>query len=536
MGLIRHDGFDAFFSYAHDDNGDDDVTFLHSVLQEHVRIALKEEEARLGRKAEFFIDQTGLLANGAVSAELAKSIGRSAFLFICVGRHYAQSSWCLDELKGFLDLFNGNVDEAAKRIFITVLEPEGWQRLEEQAKAKLQSGPHREFQQLLGQLRTELYDDHGTLKAYLPLQAGFGPDQVAVPNSRYVSVRKRLVNTLTQRIRGLLPASRAAASAIVAPTEQAAQPARPKRVMVGVVTPDLEEDRARLVAALAAKGIAAELLEPADLTRQDFKVKLRERAASCGALVLPYSRAPVLVDVVTGGHLAIQSRAVDCALPIVWWRTEVGAPAGPEAGEAGSDEGRFFEALDVRARTGGADDLAAHLEALLAPAGGAGGANRVRVFIESSESHKSDWEQIGRRIRSQWSTLAGSGGGDRAPEIDCDALPFVDRESLAKAALKDSHLIIVLWGENKAFDSLDAQVRLLAKELSSLGADTEVSVAPLVPPRPENISSVDVIRFSVPFRREDNGALREINAERLRTLLRRALERASRGPTLPQAA
>lgn len=533
MGLIRHDGFDAFFSYAHDDNGDDDVTFLHSALQEHVRIALKEEETRLGRKAEFFIDQTGLLANGAVSAELAKSISRSAFLFICVGRHYAQSSWCLDELKGFLDLFNGNVDEAAKRIFITVLEPEGWQRLEEQAKAKLQSGPHREFQQLLGQLRTELYDDHGTLKAYLPLQAGFGPDQVAVPNSRYVSVRKRLVNTLTQRIRGLLPASRAAERAIVAPTAQAA---RPKRVMVGVVTPDLEDARARLVAGLTAKGVATELLEPVDLMRQDFSARVRERAASCGALVLPYSRAPVLVDAVTGGHLAIQSRAVDGALPVVWWRTEDGAPAGAEAGEAASDSDRFFEALDMRARTGGANDLAAHLHALLAPAGPDGG-NRVRVFIESSESHKSDWEQIGQRIRSQWSTLAGASGGGQALEIDCDALPFMARwESLAKAALKDSHLIIVLWGENKAFDSLLTQVRLLAKELSSLGADTEVSVAPLVPPQPEDISSVDVIRFSVPFRREGDGALREIDGERLRTLLKRALERASRGPTLPQAA
>ena len=538
MGLIRQEGFDAFFSYAHADNGDDDVTFLHAALQEHLRIALKDEQARLGREAELFIDHEGLPANGAVSAELMSRINRSAFLVICVGRHYAESTWCLDELKGFLETFNGNLDEAAKRIFIAVLEPEGWQQLEVQAKAKLQSGPHREFQQLLGQLRTELYDEHGTLKAYLPVAEGFAKRAEAVPNSRYVSVRKRLVNTLAQRARALLPSGRGGDAAVVQPPAQPAggpgRPAvsaRPRRVMIGVITPDLEGDRAQLVAALAEKGIASEVLEPADLTRQDFKQTLRERAASCGALVLPYSRAPVLVDALTGGHLAIQSSAVESALPIVWWRPAGGRGEAPR--EAASDEERFFAALDGRARTGRPEDVAAQLAVLLAPPEPG---KRVRVFIESSESHKSEWEEIGNRIRSHWSALAGADGAGEPPAIDCDALPFMDRESLAQGALKDSHLIIVLWGENKAFDSLDAQVRLLAKDLSSLGADTEVSVAPLVPPRPENISAVDVIRFSVPFRREHDGALREIDGERLRTLLRRALERASRGPVTARAA
>jgi hypothetical protein len=544
MGLIRQEGFDAFFSYAHADNGEHDVTYLHKALQDHVRTALKAEQARLGREAEFFIDREGMPANGGVSAELMSRVGRSAFLFICVGRHYADSDWCLDELTGFLAGFNGNLDEAAKRIFVVVLEEEGWERLEAQARAKLQAGPHREFQQLLGQLRTQLYDEHGTLKAYLPVQEGFGDSAEAVPNARYASVRRRLVSTLEHRIRVLLPgrggAAAAAQPAATPAPDRAFSPARPRRVLVGVITPDLEAERAQLVAALTAKGIATDLLEPADLTRQDFRQMLRERAAACGAFVLPYSRAPVLVDVLTGGHLAIQSRAVDGAVPLVWWRSG-SEPGAAERGadradrESGSDEERFFAAIDVRARTGRAADIACHVEGLFAPAGGASTGKRVRVFIESSESHKSEWEEIGHRIRSHWSDLAGVAGAE-PPAIDCDALPFVDRHSLAQGALKDSHLIIVLWGENKAFDSLDAQVRLLAKDLSSLGADTEVSVAPLVPPRPENISSVDVIRFSVPFRREHDGLLREIDGERLRTLLRRALERASRGPAPARAA
>lgn len=530
MGLIRHDAHDAFFSYAHDDNLDGDIMSLCKEFAKHAAVALKDEQERLGRTLDVFIDKLGLPANGNVSTELMQRVAASKFLFICVGPRYAASKWCLDELNEFLRALNGDLDEAAKRIFVVVLEADGWQLLAAKAHEKLGSGLHGGFEPLLGQIRTDLYDEHGALKPYLPVRDSAD----AVPNARYASVRKRLVDTFALRSRAMLSAARHSPPPGVPPgaAPAARVPApRPQRVLVGVVTPDLEDDRRQLIAALHAQDIATDALEPTDLTRQDSMQAIRQRAGACGAVVMPYSNAPVLLAVLAGGHLAVQESAVGDAAPILWWRPATDAMNAAHDPAAGHE--KFFARLDTRARSGAPAEFAAHVKGLLAPPDAVDG-QAVRVYIESSAPHTSDWERIGERIRSHWPALAGSNG--RPPAIDCAALPFIGTHNLGEGALKESHLIIVLWGEGKAFESLDAQVRLLAKELSRLGANAEVSVVPLIPPRPEDIASVDVIRFSVPFRREDGGALREIDGARLRELLRRALERATNDPDTRRAA
>src|SRR5262245_66151894 len=98
--IIYIDHYDAFFSYAHDDNSfyDGWVHFFHKELEKKYGEFLRRKISDYPilrnvseREPKFFIDQEGLPANGELVHELEESIENSEFLFVLVVIKYLDS-------------------------------------------------------------------------------------------------------------------------------------------------------------------------------------------------------------------------------------------------------------------------------------------------------------------------------------------------------------------------------------------------------------------------------------------------------------
>ncbi len=129
MGIIRSEYYDAFISYAHDDNvlHDDAVQMFQRYFKPKF-----EAEFRLrklsGRDADIFMDTNGLPANGDLTSEIQEAIARTAFLIIFVGKSYPNSAWCGKELRLFTEQLFGVRKEALERTFVIVLDREAEQK------------------------------------------------------------------------------------------------------------------------------------------------------------------------------------------------------------------------------------------------------------------------------------------------------------------------------------------------------------------------------------------------------------------------
>lgn len=123
MGIIDSGYYDAFLSYARDDNilHDDAVRvfqrFLKSKFEAQYRLLSQSP-----REAEIFMDVEGLPANGDLSSEIHQALDRAVFLVIFVGKAYPNSAWCGKELQLFIDRFSGSRKDALERTFIIVLD------------------------------------------------------------------------------------------------------------------------------------------------------------------------------------------------------------------------------------------------------------------------------------------------------------------------------------------------------------------------------------------------------------------------------
>ncbi len=131
MGIIHSDYYDAFLSYAHDDNilHDDAVRMFQRYFKPKFEAEFRLR-ASSERDADVFMDTNGLPANGDLTSEIKETIARAAFLIIFVGKSYPKSLWCGKELKLFTDQFLGARKEALERTFVIVLdkaaERKGW--------------------------------------------------------------------------------------------------------------------------------------------------------------------------------------------------------------------------------------------------------------------------------------------------------------------------------------------------------------------------------------------------------------------------
>ena len=122
MGLIKPKHRDAFISYASRDNA------AYGELVRGVRDDLaKKFAARFASPsptavAEFFIDETGMPANGLPSEDLRKEVVAAEYLVIFMSDRYLESEFCGKELDWFTERFGGDRSAALKRTFIIVLE------------------------------------------------------------------------------------------------------------------------------------------------------------------------------------------------------------------------------------------------------------------------------------------------------------------------------------------------------------------------------------------------------------------------------
>jgi hypothetical protein len=184
MGLIKPEHHDAFISYASRDNG------AYGELVRGVRDDLaKKFTARFAGGspnvvAEFFIDQTGMPANGLPSEELRKEVTAAEYLVIFMSDRYLQSEFCGKELDWFKERFGDDRSAALKRTFIIVLERRSLTR---DWKSFLETPERPKF--------VELFDEEGEpLKRHLQ-----APGHKAVLNPVYEVKLDWIVKTMIER-------------------------------------------------------------------------------------------------------------------------------------------------------------------------------------------------------------------------------------------------------------------------------------------------------------------------------------------------
>jgi hypothetical protein len=184
MGLIKPEHHDAFISYASRDN------VAYGELVRGVRDDLaKKFTARFAggspnAVAEFFIDQTGMPANGLPSEELRKEVTAAEYLVIFMSDRYLQSEFCGKELDWLKERFGDDRSAALKRTFIIVLERRSLTR---DWKSFLEKPERPKF--------VELFDEEGEpLKRHLQ-----GPGYKAVLNPVYEVKLDLIVKTMIER-------------------------------------------------------------------------------------------------------------------------------------------------------------------------------------------------------------------------------------------------------------------------------------------------------------------------------------------------
>ncbi len=187
--MIFPERYDAFFSYARDDNvlNDDAVRLFRTYLK-------LKFEAEFGRRnklpreieAEIFMDDEGLPANGDLTDELKIAIEQSVFLVIFIGKWYPDSEWCGKELEIFSKQFlTGERRNALERTFLIVLDKNAVRK----SWGDYLDEPDRPIFE-------RLYDEITGRPIPLVLE---GPDGQAVQSPRFSKRLRHVVDTMVDR-------------------------------------------------------------------------------------------------------------------------------------------------------------------------------------------------------------------------------------------------------------------------------------------------------------------------------------------------
>lgn len=186
MGIIHPHYYDAFISYAHDDNvlHDDAVWMFYRYLKPRFEAELRLRDPAKS-EAEIFIDSNGLPANGDLSAELRQAIARTAYLIIFIGRSYPNSTWCGKELDLFVRQFSGVREEVLERVFVIVLD---------RAVERKDWGQHLDIP--TRPIFVRFYDEETGQHFPPTLEDKYGQ---AVPGPRFLRGVRRIAETMAER-------------------------------------------------------------------------------------------------------------------------------------------------------------------------------------------------------------------------------------------------------------------------------------------------------------------------------------------------
>jgi len=183
--------YNAFLSYAHDDTvlTSQFVDTFYRYFQSMLAAELRNRFLSISpHEVSIFIDQTGLPANGDLSAELSTAVKASAFLVIFIGRSYPNSNWCSKELAIFIERFAGDRRRALEHTFVIVLD----KRVLAANWGEYLEKPYRPifepfFDDVTGHHLTAVLEDRGQ----------------AVPSPRFSDKLRRIVETMAARMENI---------------------------------------------------------------------------------------------------------------------------------------------------------------------------------------------------------------------------------------------------------------------------------------------------------------------------------------------
>jgi len=186
LGIILAENYDAFISYAHDDNvlHDDAVR----IFQRYFKPRFSAEyrlKVSTHNDVEVFMDQYGLPANGDLTTEIQEAINHSTFLIIFIGKSYPNSDWCGKELRLFAERFPDKRKMALERTFVIVLD----KTAERSDWGTYLETPERPIYE-------RFYDEETGRIIPLLLE---GIDGQAVPSPRFLGRLRHIVETMTER-------------------------------------------------------------------------------------------------------------------------------------------------------------------------------------------------------------------------------------------------------------------------------------------------------------------------------------------------
>lgn len=477
--------YSAFVSYAHDDDiaWGGWVTNFSTELQRLLHSSLRN----MKHAPDVHLSGRNGPISGKLESELRERINASFAMIIVVHDHYVQSKWCLDELAYFKELFKN--DGYLDRLYILALSKPAMQTIKD----------NREWNDLLASPNQVWQPFYRETEVTVPLNMYHEKN---VRTDEFWVALKRLGDNLADKMKRSLnePAVRNASN----------------KILIGVVTPSLDNEVNRLVQSVTTPNALIRRLDRSELFT-DFAA-----FGDCQTLILPFCNELPMAAYFPGGHLGLQRDAWlrhGNSLASLLWLDMRHVPANTPAG---------IDHLEFIAQCGDHSITARELIALL---GGQGhetiddGGDGIRIYIESNQNEKRFWRSLGEEIKNKWDEVIKNIEPALVPPLYVRprGLPVDQLEQYP--SLDDADAIVLLWG-NKTSVALVDQINKVESKLSGRHVAPGI-VAYLIPPhdsvKPMPAWGWTVLRFKATGEQYTDNDMEE--RDELYTFLRDALSR-----------
>ena len=462
----------VFISYAHADDelNNQWVSNFAIEFKKDLEAALAREK-NLGRAqlpGVYLSKYTGPVS-GDLGSQLRQQVEKSFAMFIVVDENYASSDWCLRELQYFNDHFGGAGLDARLSILALRKSP---------MTAVTAKPAWREIFSQRNPVWRDFVNPNDLKNGPLPVLRDDGRGLTAAFNERYEALRSDLLDKIRA---DLLPPP------VLKPAAH---------WLIGACREELQPAARQLADQLAQYEPLTALIDAAAL--QSSKL-LQAQMQGAQKLILPFNQGQPLIDVIAGGHIALQIEA---------WR-KLGKPAdslllldlSDITATDQTDQQADEQHLKYLAECGVERLSPAPLLARLLPAvAGQKPADKdrpslpVRVFIESNRTETGVWKKLGEQIRNRWDKLLLAHPVDARLSLRTSGF---DIDALADFSFNEADGLVMLWGE-KDRRSLVNQITAIDDQLAE---PAPAIVARLTPPQPASDQRLpackwDVLRFS----------------------------------------
>lgn len=504
MGIIRpgEDNPDAFFSYAHADDGllGDWIQNFHRVATDRFRDAfeIERKRRRLPEPKEstpfLFFDQDRMPEKGPLDASLKKLVENSQFLFIFVGEGYLVSDYCFQEFVWFLKQHG---ERTRQRLYIMALDGgslETLTRKHDDIKAKELASFLKDQPQII----KKCFNDDGLIPRYLAKQDA--------ENNDYTALLRAICKDLAKSALELM-----AVGDRPRPMPVASSSAERTDVLIGAVSRDLDEVKQGLAADLRAAGRTVRELTRGMVNRLDLRQvdgEIPELLRSAAVFVQPYSHNQVFRADLAGGHLALQrDLARMFQVESLWWRPFAPGEVGP-SGDAEDREPEdrpehvaFLKACDADAPLTGQRDVLDRVQAMLTRDETPPAVPILCVDPGIEEEDNSIFDSFAARLSDLWSTLYPDDGNLVIIKLDQKTSNLHELDSYI---VKSNGVVLIFRPPRKQLESLVMQASRYLQKRKPCGV-ARVLPAPSIYFRGPIIFECTVENRVVEFNRQQIG-------------------------------